>query len=56
MTVKQKKQIESRINWIASHSYNHVLAAEKEGIEFSLKVLGYFDSYEYGEYKILKAN
>ena len=56
MTVKQKKQIESRINWIASHSYNPVLAAEMEGIEFSLKVLGYFASYEYGEYKILKAN
>lgn len=56
MTVKQKKQIEARINWIASHSYNPVLAAEMEGIEFSLKVLGYFAAYEYGEYKILKIN
>ena len=56
MTKEQKKQIEGRINWIASHSYNPVLAAEMEGIEFSLKVQGYFASYEYGEYKILKSN
>ena len=56
MTVNPKKQIENRIKLIASHNYKPVLAAEMEGIEFSLKVLGYFASYEYGEYKILKAN
>ena len=54
MTEKQKKQIEDRINWIASHSYDPVVSGEWKGVNFVLEVLGYFGSYNFGEYKIVK--
>ena len=54
ITEEQKKQIEYRINQIARHSYNSVLSAEWKGINFVLEVLGYFGSYNFGEYKIVK--
>ena len=54
MTEKQKKQIEDRINWIASHSYDPVLSGEWKGVNFALKVMGYYPIYEWGEYKIVK--
>ena len=54
ITEEQKKQIEYRINQIARHSYNPVLSAEWTGIKFVLKVMGYYPTYEWGEYKIVK--
>lgn len=54
LTEEQKKEIEYRINQIARHSYNSVLSAEWAGIKFTLKVMGYYPIYEWGEYKIVK--
>ena len=54
LTEEQKKEIEYRINQIAKHSYNSVLSAEWAGIKFTLKVMGYYPVYEWGEYKIVK--
>ena len=56
MTEEQKKQIEDRINWIYSHSYDSILAAEWKGIDFTLKALGYCAICEFNEYKIIKIN
>ena len=54
LTEEQKKEIEYRINQIARHSYNPVLSAEWTGIKFTLKVMGYYPTYAWGEYKIVK--
>ena len=54
LTDEQKKEIEYRINQIARHSYNPVLSAEWTGIKFTLKVKGYYPTYEWREYKIVK--
>ena len=56
MTEEQKKQIENRINWIYSHSYDSILSAEWKGIDFTLKALGYCAICEFNEYKIIKIN
>ena len=54
LTEEQKKEIEYRINQIARCSYNSILSAEWKGVNFVLEVLGYFGSYNFGEYKIVK--
>ena len=54
MTEEQKKEIENRLNWIGSHSYNIALEHEFKGICFMLKILGYYASLNFGEYQVKK--